>query len=517
MNTLLRDRGGLGASAVDCQIALPLVMAQLAISADSPVPIYEQICRALRVAVVAGDLPVGTLLPTSRELAEVLGVGRNTVVAAYSRLVAEGYLVSKFRRGTRVASPPQSSGLSANANDPDGDGPEFAQSPEPPVEIGYQAQRALDASDQTQSLALQGSNAPDPALYPRAILGRLLTDAFGRVHFGESDEQSEWRRFQEAIAAHFRQSRGVNCEPGQIVPISGLSAAVDLAARLMLDPGHTVLVEDPAPDEVRTAFQSAGARRYPLPCDQNGADPLAAKSPPPRLIYVSPSLSFPAGLQMSTERRLTILDVARASGAAIFEYDGFAELLYTGNRLGAIQGLDKDNRVLYYGSLKNTLGPHIRVGFLVVPPNLSEAFARMARRVGCVPESFILSAVAGLLESNQYAVHVKKIRTAYAQRLKLIIESCRSLWPEVVVTEPHGGFHLSVLLPADLPAEALASAAGKQGLAVAPLSRFTMRKPGPNSLIIGFGAIPDRLIETAVKRLATIAGEQRDSTARQVA
>lgn len=499
----------------EVQVTLPLAVAQIRISADSPVPIYEQICRALRVAIVAGDLPVGTLLPTSRELAEVLAVGRNTVVAAYSRLVAEGYLVSKFRRGTRVALPPQSAALVANAQEADRfDGTHAA---EPSLEIGYTAQRALESPDHAESVALFGINAPDPALYPRATLGRLLADEFGRAHFGEADPQVEWRRFQDAVAAHFRQARGVNCEPGQIVPVSGMSAAADLAARLLLDPGHAVLVEDPSPDEIRTAFRSAGAHLYPMPCDQHGADPLSAKSPPPRLIYVSPSLSFPSGVQMSAERRLAIIDSARTCGAAIFESDSFAELLYTGSRLSAIQGLDKDNRVLYYGSLKNTLGPHIRVGFLVVPPNLADAFGRLARRAGCVPENFILAAVAGLIESNQYALHVKKIRSAYAQRLKLLVEMCHSLWPEVALSEPHGGFQLCVKLPDEVPAGSVAAAAVKQGLAVAPLSRFTMRKAAQNSIVVGFGAVPDRLIETAVRRLVSIAREERESAGRQVA
>lgn len=499
------------------QVALPMAIARMAISAESPVPIYEQICRTLRVAIVAGDLPVGTLLPTSRELAEVLGVGRNTVVAAYSRLVAEGFLVSKFRRGTRVALPPQSAGLGAVAQDENGRTSQESASREPDVEISFQAQRALGSEGAPEVQAALGINAPDPALYPRAILGRLLADSFGRAHFGDTDSESEWRRFQEAVAAQFRQARGVACEPGQIVPVTGLSAAANLAAQLLLDPGHAVLVEDPAPEDVRAAFHASGARLYPLPVDQSGADIAAAKSPPPRLIYVSPSLNFPTGVQMSAERRVAVLEAARASGAALFESDGFAELLYTGIRLGAIQGLDRQNRVIYYASLKNTLGPHIRVGFLVVPLNLSDAFARMARRVGCAPEGFILAAIGGLIESNQYAVHVKKIRAAYAQRLRTVIEACRTLWPEARLSEPHGGFHLAVYLGPEVSAERVALAAAKQGLAVAPLSRFLLQKDKGNGLVIGFGAIPDRLVETVIGRLAGLAREDAQAAHRQVA
>ncbi|HEY5047803.1 MAG TPA: PLP-dependent aminotransferase family protein [Rhizomicrobium sp.] len=517
---MLRDDGVTANSVnttreADCRLALPLAVARMEIAADSPVPINEQICRTLRNAIVAGDLPPGTLLPTSRELAQALSVGRNTVVAAYSRLIAEGYLHSKFRRGTRVTAPPQSPALAAGPLDAQLQGPDDRT--EPAIEIGYQGQRTLETLQHADCDRTFGVNAPDPALYPRAPLGRLLMDAFGRGQFADNDSRTAVRRFQEAIAAHFRQARGVNCEASQIVPIGEISAALDLAARLLLDPGHAVLVEDPAPAVVRAAFHAAGARVFSLPCDSSGADPAAAKSPPPRLIYVSPSLNFPNGVQMSAARRMAVLETANACGAAVFESDDFAELLYTGARLGAIQGFDRQDRVLYYGSFKNTLGPHIRAGFLVVPPNLADAFSRMAHRVGCVPESFVLTAVAGLIESNQYAVHVKKIRAAYAERLKLMADTCRALLPDTQITEPHGGFHLVLGLPDEIDSEIVAGAAVKQGLAVEPLARSFARKPRANGIAFGFGAIPDRLIETAVRRFAAILLEARSGTARRVA
>jgi GntR family transcriptional regulator/MocR family aminotransferase len=492
------------------RLALPLAVAQMTIAADSPVPINEQICRTLRNAIVAGDLPVGTLLPTSRELAQALSVGRNTVVAAYSRLIAEGYLHSKFRRGTRVAASPQSAALAGGTQESGADQRPGEDPSGPAVSIGFQGQRALELLPPADSDRLPDVNAPDPALYPRAPLGRLLMDAFGRGQYSESDSRNASRRFQEAVAAHFRQARGVNCEPAQIVPIAGEAAALDLTARILLDPGHPVLIEDPAPIAVRAAAYAAGARAFAMACDGDGADPHSTKCPPPRLIYISPSLNFPLGVQLSAPRRLAILESAAASGAAIFESDRFAELLYTGSRLGAVQGIDRDARVVYFGSFESTLGPHIRAGFLAVPPNLVDPFSRMAVRVGCAPESFVLAAVAGLIESNQYAMHVKKIRGAYAQRLGLMAEACRTLLPDVQVGEPHGGFHVSLGLPEGLDPALVAAAAAKQGLAIEPLSRFYVRNRPSNGAIFGFGSIPDRLIETAVRRLGGILREQRD-------
>jgi GntR family transcriptional regulator/MocR family aminotransferase len=495
------------------QSALPLAISQISISAASPVPIYEQICRALRIAISAGDLPAGTLLPTSRELAQALDVGRNTVVSAYSRLVAEGFVVAKFRRGTRVATPLQATPLQATA-------PQAAsqtsalhvshselvadeEQTEPLPDIGFAGRRTLETPGQAENESLFAINAPDPALHPRAALQKLIADAFGRTHFGASDVQNDWRRFQTAICDHFRQARGVVCEPGQVIPVTGMCAALDLAARLMLDPGHAVLVEDPAPVEVRAAFHSAGARLFPLPSDASGADPARSKSPPPRLIYVSPSVSFPSGAQMPAPRRAALLQSARACAAAIFEFDGYAELLYTGSPLGAIQGQDLDGRVLYYASLKNMLGPHICVGAFVVPAHLADAFSRIALQAGCTPEAWILAAIAEFVETGQYAMHAKKMRAAYAQRLKLVVQTCRTLLPEAQIGEPHGGIHLTLNLPVHVSAYEVAAVAD-HGVPMAPLARFSLRKQPANVLVIGFGATPERSIEPGIRRLAAI-------------
>lgn len=489
------------------QPTMPLAIAQITISADSPVPIYEQICRSLRSAISTGDLPIGTLLPTSREFAQTLRVGRNTVVSAYSRLVAEGYLVSKFRRGTRVAIPLQAAIQAAAFHEPPSETSIDDEHAEPLLDIGFAGRRALETSIHGERTALFGMNVPDATLHPRAVLQKLIADAFGRTHFGSADAQNDWRRFQSATANHFRQARGVRCEPHQVIPVAGVGAALDLSARLMLDPGHAVLVEDPAPNEVHAAFHSAGARLFALPSDANGADITRAKGPPPRLIYVSPSLSFPSGVQMPASRRTSLLETAQASCAAIFEYDGFAELLYTGSRLGAIQGQDNDGRVLYYASFKNTLGPHIRIGALIVPAHLADAFARMAHRSGCMPESFILAAIAEFMETGQYAMHVKKLRAIYARRLTLLVESCQTHLPEAIVSEPHGGTHVTLSLPARIAAENIAAAVAEHGLEAAPLARFSLRQQPANALVIGFGAALERQIESGIRRLAAFLRE----------
>jgi GntR family transcriptional regulator/MocR family aminotransferase len=502
-----RDEGDGAASRQD----LPLAIANIAISPESPVPIYEQICSIVRAAIIAGDLPANTLLPTSRELAGMLGIGRTTAVNAYSRLIAEGYLISRLRRGTRVA--PQQRVVLSSADDRRQAAREAADAPE--VEISFTARRTLEsplaASAMVQPFAVE---EPDPTLCPRAELGRLLAEGFRRPPVPESglDQGRELRNFQSAVAAHIRQARGVVCDPSQIVPTLGIESALDLVARLVVDPGHIVTVEDPGPALVRATFDGAGARIRAVGGDRDGADFSKATAPPPRLMVVSPALNFPLGAQMSEQRRRTVMDVAQSSGAIIFENDAYGQLLYRGGRLPALQAHDP-GRVIYFGSLTNTLGPGIRVGYLVVPEGFVEPAFELSRRSGARPETFVLSALASFIGEGQYVLYTRKIRAVYAQRLKLLVEACRAQIPDAAPMEPCGGFHLTLLLPGSMREQSISVMAAAQGLSVTPLSRFFAAKPQSHGLVLGFGAVPDRLIELLVARLAAIVQRTDEASA----
>lgn len=485
----------------------PLAIASIKVNGDLPVPIYEQISHAVRRAIELGELPEGTLLPTGRELARALGVSRNTVVAAYSRLAAENYLVSNTRRGTQVARYPFGSIEPAPIDR--GTREERQHPAAQSIEIGYRAQQVLQIPfarpQPSRPFAL---HAPDASFYPRNPLGRLLTEEFCRPPAG--DGQPAWQRFQVAMSAHLRQMRGVHCEPQQVIPTTGIESALDLTARLLIDPGHSVLVEDPAILGIREAFEAAGARLFSLPADNMGADPGRSSCPPPRLIVVSPTLSFPFGRQMPEERRAGVLDLARRTGAIILETDTYWELSYTGDRLRAIQGHDRDGQVLYFGSLNETLGPQIRVGYLVVPPALADAFTEMTQRIACGPDSFVLSALATFIEESQYAVHVRSIRSAYAERIGIAAEACRVHLREATIVEPSGGYHLTVMFPRSVDEHALARLAACHGLLVSPLSSFHRHPTSASGIVIGFGTIPDRNIDTMVRRLGEVLARSRN-------
>lgn len=484
-------------------IDMPLAIAAMRINPESPIPLYEQICSALRNAIVAGDLPPGTAIPTSRELAIAMRVGRNTVVTAYSRLVAEGYLVSNRRRGTQVAKELLGAQVFGTDMKQAGDSGRPSSVSIGKIEISFRAQHALKepfaSNPPGGPFAL---HAPDPSLFPRNQLGRLLTEEFCRSP--GSDGTQAVRRFQVALAAYLRVKRGVTCEPSQIIPVTGIESALDLTSRVMIDPGHCVLIEDPAHPIVRQAFSAAGARVLALPGDASGADPARVCGPPPRLIFVSPSVSFPMGRQMTPDRRLALLEFAQRTGAMIFEADTSWELSYQNERLRALQGCDRFGQVIYFGSMNETLGPYVRASYLVVPPDLVEPFSETARRIGNCSDPSVLAAVARYIEDSQYAIHIRAIRALYGQRMMAFVQALRTHLRQATVLESAGGLHVTLLLPDRLDESAVCRLAAGHGFPVAPLSSFYQSNARASGVVFGFGLLPERNIDVVVRRFADL-------------
>ncbi len=480
-----------------------MAISGIRLNPDNGIPIYEQICRVIRSAIDGGDLPHGTPLPTGRDLASALGISRNTVVAAYTQLVAESYLTSNRRQGTRVARVPF--GVPVGTSDLETE--DFVPAREDrhaghTVEIGYKARELLRTpSIQPRDIKPFALHVPDHSLYPRHPLTRFLTDELCRSP--AADVRNGRYRFQAVLSGYLRRMRGVQCEPSQIVPVSGIDAALDLTARVMIDHGQCILVENPSQPEIQDAFKAFGARVFPLTIDALSTHPAAADHPPPRMILVSPTLGLPLGTQMALERRLQVLELAHRTSAVIFESDPYWELSCSG-KLRPLQSLDRNGQVIYFGSMHDTLGPHVRLAYLVVPRHLAGAFKETAERVDYGPEDFMLSAIARFIECNQHAVHAKAVRATYFRRAAAFVEACRAHFPGASVVEHPGGFHVALLFPAGLDEQAVVERASRQGLLVTPLSSFYRAPTTRKGLVLGFGMIPDRSIETMVKRLADI-------------
>lgn len=485
----------------------PLALADLTLDLSSPLPIHEQICQSVRTAIWAEDLPSGTLLPTSRELAEHLGVARNTVVFSYARLVAEGLCVSNTRRGTRVAAD-----FPSRSRDPARPRPSEAAAGCAPLRTAFHARNALELRIERAPGGVPFVlNASDPALYPRTKLGRRLADKFLSApskHPASARPANETGGLQSRLAVYLRRARGVVCSPSQIIVVPGLESALDLTTRVLLDPGDMVQLQNPSMDVVQSAFLAARAHLQAIPCDANGADIGRVEGPPARLIFVSPSVSYPFGAQMSEARRRDILSAAHAQNAIVFENDMFCELRYSGARLRAIQGMDGEDRVIYYGGFAETLGNSVNVGYLVVPNSLVDAFVEVSLRLSNAPPPQVQDALAEFLDEHEYAMHARTVRSVFARRLEIVKEACRTHLPRVVTSEPHGGLFLVLQFGDAFDEVAIWEAAAADGIPVSPLSHYNLRRGAARGLVFGFGALPERAIDPAIRQLAAILSER---------
>jgi GntR family transcriptional regulator / MocR family aminotransferase len=479
-----------GAASAD----FPLAIANIRLDSHSALPIHEQICQSIRTAVAAQELPAGTPLPSGRELAQHLGVARNTVAFAYVRLVAEGICVSNTRRGTRIATDfPVRSASTKDLSE--------RSRLRPALRTAFHMRTALEVGiDRGPNGAPFVLSASDPVLYPRTKFGRRVAQKFLdiplRSHAAHAQEPS---RFQTSLAAYLRSARGVVCQPSQIIAVTGLESAL-----VLLDPGDTVQVQDPAMDVVHSAFFAARANIVPIPTDAHGADLESVVGPPARLMCVSPSVSFPFGGQMSEPRRRAVLRAAQAQNAIVFENEAYCELRYDGIRLSSIQGLDEYGRVVYYGGFTETLGNSVDVGYLVVPSVLGEAFIEMSRRISNAPARQLQDAVAEFVDEHEYAFHARNVRGVYADRLETVMRACRDCLPQFSVADPNGGLFVVLRTERPLDDVAICNEAAAEGIPVRPLSRYFVSRAAARGIVFGFGAIPERAIKSTMQQLASL-------------
>jgi GntR family transcriptional regulator/MocR family aminotransferase len=371
-------------------------------------PLHRQLYDSLRAHILDGKIPSGTRLPATRELANDLGISRNTVIAAYDALLAEGYLESTAGSGTRVALLP-----ARPLADVLGE-----ESRLPPLSA-----RGRLMTSQLRDQTIPGRHAfrpgfPEIDTFPFSTWSRLVAantrhtreDLFG-YHLIAGHP-----RLRKALAEYLAVSRGVRCTPEQVIVLSGAQAALDLIARMFMDPGDNFWIEDPGYLGAHTAFLAAGGRPVPLPVGPGGWQLDGADRPPPRVIFVTPSCQWPLALVMPMEARLRLLQIAEAHDSWIVEDDYDSEYRFRGHPVPAMQGLDRSGRVIYLGTLSKTMFPTIRVAYLVVPEDLVDGFKTAISITGQFPPLLLQVAIADFIAEGFFATHLRRMRRLYARR-----------------------------------------------------------------------------------------------------
>jgi GntR family transcriptional regulator/MocR family aminotransferase len=469
------------------------------------IPLYQQLYGEIRGAILSERLAAGTRLPSSRELARSLGVSRATVVNAFDQLLAEGYLESRAGSGTYVADLLPDDLLQARSAAPPASGQRAAH---PPLSqrgrVLAAARVSGGAADYRAPRPFQ-YGAPDLESLPTEILARLAARHYQsppRELLTYGDPAGYWP-LREAIAAYLAASRGVRCTPEQVIVVSGSQQGLDLAARLLLDPGDQAWVEDPGYRGARGALQAAGAALVPAPVDAEGLDVAAGVrlAPHARLAYVTPSHQFPLGATMSLPRRLALLAWAQSAGAWILEDDYDSEYRYQGRPLAALQGLDESGHVIYIGTFSKVLFPGMRLGYVVAPPALAEAFAAARALTDRHAPGITQAILADFIAEGHFLRHVRRARARYAERQEALVSAARPLAGLLDVAPSSAGMHLVGMLPPGADDQAISRRAAEAGVFATALSAYAINPVSRGGLVLGYSAFTPGQIRDAVSRL----------------
>ena len=483
----------------------PLTSVQLAVDPDSQTPLHRQVYDQIREAILGRRLRPGARVPSTRMLASELGVSRNTILFAYEQLYAEGYFETRGGSATRVAerlpedvmcvrgSPEVDLRQTGSTRGPSRRGALF------PLAYG----RCCEEEGPARPFR---SGVPDEEAFCSSAWAGLVGRYWRRPSRALAGYQfpSGYPPLRKVIAEYLRESRGVRCEPGQVILTAGSQQGLDLAARVLLDPGDTVWMEDPGYLGAHSAFAAAGARLLPVTVDEEGLDVATAASidQTARLAYVTPSHQYPLGSLMSLPRRLRLLDWARRSSAWIVEDDYDSEFRYTGRPLAALQGLDTDGSVVYLGSFSKVLSPALRLGYLVAPPSLADTFASARAVSGWHAPMIEQAALADFISDGHFARHIRRMRMVYAERQAALTRAWKQCDGDFELEPRQSGLHVNLYLSKGMDDRMAAEKAAESGVDTRPLSKFWLGPPARTGLLLGYAAFSPEEIRAGVKRLS---------------
>jgi len=474
----------------------------LPLDRSSGTPLHRQIHEGLRRAILDGLLRPGQRVPSTRALALELDVSRLPVLTAYDQLLHEGYLDGRIGSGTFVS-----------AAVPD----DLLRPPAPP-DATTPLSGARRASRPPPRVRDEGGLGPFrmslPALdqFPHAAWARLVArHAHALTHADMAyGDPAGLVPLRLAIAEHLRAARAVRCEAEQVLIVSGSQAALRLAAAVLLGRGDGVAVEEPGSPLARAALVAGGAEVVPVPVDEEGMSvaSLQRRDGRVRAAYVTPSHQYPLGTSMTAARRFALLDWAARRGAWLLEDDYDSEYRYVSRPLGALQGMDAHERVVYIGTFSKVLFPAIRVGYLVVPPSLWQRFVDAREAFDLFSPTLYQLALAEFLREGHFARHLRRSRGVYmARRDALLTGLARHCRDRLTVHNADAGLHLAVLLSGGLDDGDVVRRLAGRGLTATALSTCYAGAARRSGLLLGFGGSTERRLLEATRVLAEVLGD----------
>ncbi len=464
-------------------------------------PLFLQVYLGFRQAILAGAFCGGEKLPSTRDAAEQLGISRTVVLLAYDQLLAEGYAEGRAGSGTYVS---REVGTTQ------------------PTRPAKSARLHLSRFGSSAASAWAKMNFPQrraPSLPYDFAYGRSDLDTFpfemwrrtllrcarkapvSELDYGPASGNAALR---EAICSHLRRSRAVACDASQVLIVNGSQQALDLIARVLMELGDSVAIEDPCYQGTREILRAAGAHLLPVAVDRDGLDPARLPSRV-RLAFVTPSHQFPTGTILPLSRRLALLDWAKRSNAIVIEDDYDGEFRYEGQPLESLQGLDSEGRVIYIGTFSRTVFSSLRIGYLIAPKRLVTAFT--AAKWLCDRHTATLEqeTLAEFIASGLYERSLRRVRRRNAARRHTLLDALQThLQDRVEVTGSGAGAHV-VLWPRRRVAEgSLVAAAASRGVGIYGISPYFVKKPGRTGIMLGYSRMSETAIAEGIRRLREV-------------
>lgn len=483
---------------------LESVKAWLVHPANATMPLYARIQRAIRQLILDGAIGPGKPLPASRTLAKSLGVSRDTIEAAYTQLHAEGFIERRIGSGSFV------SGMT-----------EFSH--------GHRRSRRNALLDnQAPSLSKRGSamfrsggvremlmprpfapGVPDTRSFPLPLWERLQRQVLKEVGtqallHGDPQGAEPLRR---AIADYVNLERGARASADRVLVLTSSQQAMTLCANLLLDPGERIFIEDPAYYGARKAFDAAGLECIPIRVDAQGimVEPILADPGRARAVFLTPSHQFPTGATLALDRRLALIEWAKRHQAWIIEDDYDSEFHYAGKPTACVQGLDPYERTIYIGTFTKSLFPGLRIGYVVLPPQLVKPMTVSRTLLDGHTASIAQLTLARFMEGGHFGAYIRTMRGIYAQRLDLLAGLVRTYLLDYIEPRvPIGGLQMPCVLTCDISERAAIDAASRVGVELLGLSALYAAGDGKPGFLMGFAAYTPAELEDAVKRLASV-------------
>jgi GntR family transcriptional regulator/MocR family aminotransferase len=469
--------------------------------------LQRQIYSQIRQHIVSGRLKRGALLPPSRVLAQEQGVSRNTVLQAYDWLASEGYVQTRRSSATMVSPEVPEQCLTIEHASP-GSGLPAAQVPKVAV-LHTHSQQTLPATSAGACRIDFWPSGLNHRHFPLQAWRKLANArlSVGQMALSAYGDPAGLKELRQAVVDHLALSRGLNVAADQILITAGAQEALNIVARLFITPGVNVVVENPCYRAAAAAFRSHGALLAPLPVDRDGIRVDELHRHQATLAYITPSHQFPTGTTLSMERRETLLDWARNTGAYVIEDDYDSGYQYSRAPLVALAGLDHSDSVIYVGTLSKSIGAGIRLGFAALPWPLVEP-ARAAKMLHNYGHSWLDQAiVAEFLNSGGYRRYIRVSRRVNQQLRDCLLTALENQFGETEIWGFESGKHVMWHLPPTLPRPAdLMAATRKYGVQIHTLSSGgaidLLGDMEDRAILLGYSALTEAEIKTGIAAIA---------------